>query len=702
MLILKSKFEYSEIPNAFFGNLWILIFFICVLQLFNSCNKSGNSTQITNATPLVVIKTDSLNKLSVDLRKVSADSALRIAGMSIQMAEKADYRKGMADALNNAGIAYFYLGEYDSSVVNNERALSIFSEINDTARYADVLISIGNVYLARTNFSEAQKYYSNALEKFVAVNSKRGISKSLINLSNSYLDQGNYKKSLDLFFKALVVASEIGDLNNQALCYNGIGNVYYYLNDYNNAKENYQKAAVLYENLTDKSKIASIYTSLAMTYSSQQKPDSSLLLLQKALFLANETGHMQLQAEIKNDIGDWFYQNCNYSKALDFYNSSREIYTKLKNNDRLCFTIIGQGLANMKMDSLSIALAYAKEAFNLSKSINDHVLKKEAYKALSEVYEKIHDYKNALLNYKFYKDMADSSLNRENVEKVTALQMEYKFELEQKQMESIQIQKDLKHEAELELIKSRRLWMLVIFIVLTVSIVISFLLYRNRQKTKIERLKVEINKNMQRMLGQQMNPHFIFNTLKSIQSFILKNDAKQSNLFLTRFASLIRTTLENSQSEFINLSAEIESLQLYAQLENLRLNDKFKFFIQVSDSINPQLAKVPSLFFQPYIENAIWHGVSPMDGHGEIKLIISKESDRVRCIIEDNGIGRIASDMIGNSKHKSLGTAITEQRINLLNSLYNTDIQPEIYDISEKNAGLKGTRVEFTLPYISE
>ena len=303
--------------------------------------------------------------------------------------------------------------------------------------------------------------------------------------------------------------------------------------------------------------------------------------------------------------------------------------------------------------------------------------------------------------FKEYKRMADSLLNRENIEKVTSLQMQYKFELEQKQLEHLQIQKDLKHEVEIRQIKAKRLLILLISIALITSLSAAFLIYRNRQKSKIERLKIEINKNMQRLLSQQMNPHFIFNTLKSIQNFILNNDVTQSNLFLTRFAGLIRKTLENSQSEFISLADELESLQLYTQLENLRLNNKFNYVVQVDNRIIPDKTKVPSLFFQPYIENSIWHGVSDLESKGEIKLTIAIESDRLLCTIEDNGIGRQKSTHDNFAKHKSFGASITDQRISLLNSLYNTNIRPEISDLKDMNGNQKGTKVDFTLPFIN-
>jgi tetratricopeptide (TPR) repeat protein len=682
-------------------NYRIQLLLITIGIIVFSCHKPTQSISTSSGEDYTLRGIDSLNRKSEELRKSSPDSALLIARKTLQLSQENNYLKGVGNSLNYIGIAFFYLSEYDSSMVYNERALNIFKNLKDSIRYNEVLISIGNIFQNRGMYIESAKYFEKAYNSFISLGYNKTISGLMTNISSSYFQQANYKKALDFSLKALTIAITERDLTCQANSYYTIGMIYYQLGEYDKANENYDKATKIYTVLNDNASIGAIYDLQALIYISENKMDSAIKFYEKSLSIASGTKYLSFQANIKNNMGDWYYRNAKYDQALKYFSSAKELYGHLKDNSGLSLTMIGLGMTYMKLNQLEQARNNIIQGYNLSNSIIDPDLKKQASKALSDLFEEENDYKNALVYYKIYKNMADSVLNRSNIEKVTSVQMQYEFDIEQKQLENIQIQKDLEHKLEIKQVKARRLLILLISIAIITSLSITFLLYRNRQKSKIDRLKVDINKNMQRLLGQQMNPHFIFNTLKSIQNFILNNDVKQSNLFLTRFAGLIRRTLENSQSEFVSLTNEMESLELYAQLENLRLNDKFIFLVKIDNQINPDLTKVPSLFFQPYIENAIWHGVSGIEGKGEINLTILLETDRLLCTVEDNGEGRQKSNPEEKVKHKSLGTSITERRILLLNSLYHTNIRPEISDRIDLNGNPKGTRVYFTLPYIN-
>ena len=150
----------------------------------------------------------------------------------------------------------------------------------------------------------------------------------------------------------------------------------------------------------------------------------------------------------------------------------------------------------------------------------------------------------------------------------------------------------------------------------------------------------------------------------------------------------------------ISLHDELEALELYLELENLRLKNKFDYNLKVEGNIDRSEIKVPSLLLQPYVENAIWHGISKMEKRGSILISIANEGDHIRCSLEDNGLGRNNSDSGTHASHKSLGTTITEKRINLINTLYKIDISPRITDLTDKEGQASGTRVEFVLPLI--
>src|SRR5690606_10396345 len=203
-------------------------------------------------------------------------------------------------------------------------------------------------------------------------------------------------------------------------------------------------------------------------------------------------------------------------------------------------------------------------------------------------------------------------------------------------------------------------------------------------------------------LRAQMNPHFIFNCLNSINRYIVKSDQTTASFYLTRFAKLIRLILDNSNSKNVVLSNELEALKLYIEMEALRFDKKFTYNIHVEKNLGVDCVEVPPLIIQPYVENAIWHGLlhKETDGHLDIRVSMTEDS-MIQCIIEDNGIGR-AKAMELKSKtatsRKSLGMQLTENRLSLLNKHARLNASVEIIDLVDAEGEGCGTRVVLKIP----
>ena len=198
-------------------------------------------------------------------------------------------------------------------------------------------------------------------------------------------------------------------------------------------------------------------------------------------------------------------------------------------------------------------------------------------------------------------------------------------------------------------------------------------------------------------LRLQMNPHFIFNSLTAINNFILNNDAEQASLLLTKFSRFVRQVLDNSKTEWISLQNELKALQIYIELEQLRFENKFEVNINVSPDIDKEMVHVPPLIIQPYVENAIWHGLlHKKDGTPTLSINCWKEDGKLCLQIEDNGIGREASAKINKnalSSHKSHGLKVTEERLQILNQIYNVGASVEILDLVMSDHQPGGTQV---------
>lgn len=250
-------------------------------------------------------------------------------------------------------------------------------------------------------------------------------------------------------------------------------------------------------------------------------------------------------------------------------------------------------------------------------------------------------------------------------------------------------------------------WWFFTIITLLTSIILYFLYKRrvneiNKRNILENRLLKEVNKFRQKALSQQMNPHFIFNTLNSIQYYIYNNDVESSTHYLTKFSKLMRLILDNSQYETISIQKELEAMELYLQLESLRLDEKFSFEILVNEDVNTEYYKIYPLLIQPYVENSLWHGLV-QEGEKMLKIEILPNKESILCIIEDNGIGRekALKKKKQQGKHKSHGTNITNKRIETINKLYNSTFKVEFIDLKDNFANSIGTRVLLQIPKIT-
>jgi ligand-binding sensor domain-containing protein len=224
------------------------------------------------------------------------------------------------------------------------------------------------------------------------------------------------------------------------------------------------------------------------------------------------------------------------------------------------------------------------------------------------------------------------------------------------------------------------------------------------QKIEYER-KVEMSKIELKALRSQMNPHFVFNSLNSIQHYIYNSKSEEAIKYLNKFARLVRIILNNSDKPTVTVAEDLEALRLYLELEQMRFENKFEYKIEVNESVDEDYDVMPPLLMQPYVENAILHGLNPKPEKGFLTINISTQNNLIVCTITDNGIGRkqaseIKRTMPGN-KHKSLGMKITEDRLKILNELHRSNLNIKIIDLEDDNGNSKGTQVVIYIPIIS-
>lgn len=243
-------------------------------------------------------------------------------------------------------------------------------------------------------------------------------------------------------------------------------------------------------------------------------------------------------------------------------------------------------------------------------------------------------------------------------------------------------------------------------VVILGALLIVFLVFYAIFRLKINELRKraemekQLNRYRQQALSAQMNPHFIYNSLNSVQSYILRNERIESSEYLSRFGNLMRRMLNNSQKLTISLEEEIEALKLYVDMELMRFRNNFVFNIQIAGNILPERIFVPPMIIQPYVENAIHHGLRLKDGDKKLDVIIDKTKKGIRIVIQDNGIGRKKAAELQKDKHKiykSYGTEITRKRLMLYNELYKNEVSITTTDLTTGKQEGEGTKVEIVV-----
>jgi ligand-binding sensor domain-containing protein len=224
-----------------------------------------------------------------------------------------------------------------------------------------------------------------------------------------------------------------------------------------------------------------------------------------------------------------------------------------------------------------------------------------------------------------------------------------------------------------------------------------------KQKAKFEQ-EVEVSKAELKALRAQMNPHFVFNSLNSIQHYILNSKSEEAAKYLNKFAKLIRLILNNSDKPTVTINEDLDALTLYLELEKMRFENKFEYKIHVSEEIDGDYDEIPPMLIQPYIENAILHGINPKNGKGDINIRISLVNQFIKISIIDDGIGRDASralkSLLPSVKHKSMGMKITKDRLKILNTIQQSNLSVNITDLYNAQREPIGTQVDLYIPYV--
>ena len=573
----------------------------------------------------------------------------------------------------------------------------------ETNNYLDGKTYVENLLgIQYRNFSlyqKAIKTHKEALETAKRANSIEFEVFSLNMLGVDYRKLDANRTALDYNHEALKLAETVekpslGLRRSIAVSLNSMGNIYLLLKQYDLAVERFKKSQEIEKSINNELGLAINYQNIGFAKDAQGNIDEALEFYNKSLEINNRINNTYGQIICKSSIASIYIKQSNPKKALELIKSNIEPAKKLGNKEYLAFEYLNLGWAQSKLKQFSEAEKNLFTGLEIAKKYNIISAISYAYSHLSELYQYKKDYKTALEYYRLSDEFESKISSERTIQYVNDLIIKYDSERQNNEIKNLAKQNEI---SKLQLIKNRNIW-IIIFVTLTLLLAVLYFLYRQRLLQKEKRiLTLE-----QDVLRTQMNPHFIFNALNSIKHYIINNEQKNAVHYLNKFSKLVRKILESSTLKEVSLHEELETMDLYMNIENIRFSNEINYEINVDDTLNLSAIKVPPLVLQPFLENALWHGLSSKKGDKKIILSVFQPSkDFIQIDIEDNGIGRKASAKIKSDKvinRKSIGIKLTKERLNNFIKDLNHPFSLVFNDLVDENKNPSGTKVALKIP----
>lgn len=579
--------------------------------------------------------------------------------------QKAGYKPGLARVYWAMNVGYNALGNYDKANILAQQSLEIYRQLGDVVKQANALNSLGANYYNLGNYPVALEYYLGALKIYEEKKDSFNIAIAVTNagMVNKYL--GRYSKALEYYDRGLNIYRQKEETEKEAQTLNMIGAVYDDSGNLRKALEYYNKSFVINKREDYTWGLASDYSNMGITYIYLSEYDSAIHNLQKGMEL------IKTMNDEKNEAGMLGYLGLAIARAPDAVLVKYHIPVSSR---------------------LTIAESYLKNALKIKQEIKQMQGEMVCWEGLAEVYKKQKNYVAALEATEKLSEIKDSMFSAKNSIAIARSEMQF----EQNKKDAVL---SAEHAAEIRHQQTVRNFLLAGTVLILLVAGLLFFSYKRRRdaiaKKNDAELKAQITETELKVMRLQMNPHFIFNSLNSISDYITKNNPKEADEYLGKFAKVMRMTLEHSEQQAIPLADDLKALELYMQLEAKRLNNKFTYQVNVSDDIDKENTLVPPMIFQPFVENSIWHGISKKEGQGNILVDIRKEGDMLNCRIDDDGVGRKQAETIkeaNEDKKQSLGMRITKARIEILNKLKGSNATVQLVDKPQ------GVTAELKLP----
>lgn len=651
---------------------------------------------------------DSLTKqvlnILIHIKEAPTDSLQGLADEILRSSRQAHYSHGIAIAL---AFQAFYMDKQENNFLRGEQlarqSLDEFGHTADKEGITVALYALGFSVFAQSRYDEAIRYYQQAREYSQRSGNKQGEVFMLSMIGEAYRERGDYAKAFDIQRECTQLAEAIHNPEMIKAEYLRLAELYVEIEDYASAETYYRQA-------WSQGGLEDINTWSRMTYAellTRRHQYDSALYLYNRFDSAHATSAMLRIFLVSK--GEYYLVREDYTKALPYFLNSLAYQRRLNDRNQImrCLHDLAKTYASLGQDAVSFR--YAREELNLATTVDARQNIRDGCQVLYSLYEREGQVDSAYFYYRRYITLKDSVLNDQLKGKFASYGAEQQVRLlsEEKQLQEVCLRQEMMEKNLLIM------GILALFIFGAIYVWIVRLNRRNEahrrkqaedqleiQRLEGERAKAALQERTKELeiqaLRSQMNPHFIFNCLNAINRFVLGHETEAASDYLTKFSRLMRMIMNHSRHPLIPLADELEVLRLYLDMESLRFRNAFDYSIHLEEDMEPEEILIPPLLLQPFVENAIWHGLMHKEGRGELFLRLEQKKDLLIVTIRDNGIGRKKAGLLKSKsveKYKSMGLQITAQRLALLKDKEQPGHLFEIEDLYDQEGNAAGTQV---------
>lgn len=569
----------------------------------------------------------------------------------LQLSKKIHYHKGEARAYLAYSDHYLRINKPEKSFPFILKADSI-CKLGYYEKGIPIVYNLtGRYYVAKEKYKEALVQYQKAVSYYEKTNNKKFLATNLSIISNLFFNLKRYRDAESYKLKVIALFKEINDWRSVSIEMSNLASLYIEEGKYDKANQ---------------------YFNLSLNLQEQFKDDLILAKIQrgKSLILSSKK---------------------RYSEALKLLEQSFATFSNISDTLEMAYTKMHQAETYRMLKAYDKSIVCLGFALHLVQSITiDSATISKFYYKYYEVYKEMGDYKSALTYYEKAVEN-QNGLFSEKMQQVVS-DLKEKYETKKKEQENNRL-RQINEINELELKNNRYFFVGTGLLFVMVVLVFSLIWRNNKVKSREKNLRLQ-----QKLLVSQMNPHFIFNSLNSIQNFIYKQDAQNAAIYLNRFSDLMRMILTFSRKDQVTLAEEKQLLERYLDIQKLRFGSKLEWEITTDETIDEENVLIQPMLAQPFIENSLEHGLFKTEEMGKISIHFKKKNDFLIFEIEDNGFGLNKVEKKGDN-HESLATVITSERISGIKTLSGKNTTFEIINLRDIDAEKQGVKVVFKIPY---